>query len=46
LTEAALLLRNQARPLDRKADMYAAGIIDLLSLGRQGLAEITSIMRR
>ncbi len=46
LTEAAWLLRNQHRPLDRIVDAHAAGMFDLLPLESGSLAEIAAILRR
>jgi len=46
LTEAAWLLRKQARPIDRLADAHAAGMFVLLPLDGDSLTAIASIMRR
>jgi predicted nucleic acid-binding protein len=46
LTEAAWLLREQHRPLDRIADAHAAGMFALLPLEDDSLAAIAAIMRR
>lgn len=46
LTEAAWLLRNQHRPLDRIADAHAAGLFECLPLDGDSLPEIARIMRR
>lgn len=46
LTEAAWMLRKQARPLDRIADAHAAGLFEILPLENDCLTEIATIMRR
>lgn len=46
LTEAAWLLRKQHRPVDRLAEAHAAGLIELLPLESEGLADIAAVMRR
>jgi predicted nucleic acid-binding protein len=46
LTEAAWLLRKQDRPIDRLAELHAAGVFALLPLEGESLAAIAEIMRR
>jgi predicted nucleic acid-binding protein len=46
LTEAAWLLRNQERPLDRILDAQISGMFELMSLESDSLTAIAAIMRR
>ena len=46
ITEAAWILRRQARPLDRIADAHSAGMFDILALEEGSLADIAALMRR
>jgi len=46
LTEAAWILRNQHRPMDRIADAQAAGLFAILPLEADCLKDIAAIMRR
>ena len=46
LTEAAWMLRRQPRPLDRIAEAHAAGVIEILDLKGDCLADVAAIMRR
>ena len=46
LTEAAWLLRDQERPVDRMLDAQISGMFELLSLESDSLTAIAAIMRR
>lgn len=46
LTEAAWLLRDRERPLDRIVDAQTSGMFKLLSLESDSLPAIAAIMRR
>ena len=46
ITEAAWLLRQQHRPLDRITEAHAAGVFRLLPLDGDDLAAISAIMGR
>jgi uncharacterized protein len=46
LTEAAWIMRNQHRPLDRIAEAHSAGMFEILPLDDGCLVEIAAIMRR
>jgi uncharacterized protein len=46
LTEAAWLLRKQARPMDRIAEAHAAGMFELSPLEADSITEIAAIMAR
>ncbi|HEU5117400.1 MAG TPA: PIN domain-containing protein [Isosphaeraceae bacterium] len=46
LTEAAWILRNQPRPLDRISEAHAAGLFEIHPLDNGALSEIAGIMRR
>jgi len=46
ITEAAWILRNHPRPLDRLAEVHSGGMFGLLPLDGDDLPAIATIMRR
>ena len=46
LTEAAWIMRKLPRPMDKLAQAYAGGIIDILPLDGKSMGEIAAIMAR